>query len=436
MSRHRPSRPLSRPRMPSRRRFLRGLAGAAVAAPLLPSLAPRRLWAQAQEPPPRRLVCIYTPNGQHVDQWLPSGGETDFTLSPVLAPLAPFRDRLLILHGMRGSYGHEQGHSECLTGWPSNGDSFASPAGPSLDQLLAEDTGRATPLRSLELGVNTRSTASSVISYSSAGLGIPAVTSAGGAFDRVIAAGNVDPEAAERRRRRDQSVLDAVIDDYQQLQAQLGPEERRLLDAHLTLVREQEARLAEPIEASSCDVAAPVGGDLGPADSFAATCRHHIDTIAAAFTCDVSRVATLVLGRSGASTHYTWAGVNDDFHEIAHGNVAGAYDKFLAIQRWHAEQVAYLLERLAAIPEDGGSVLDNTAVLWTGELGLHRFTHLRDSVPIVLAGGAGGGLRGGRLLDLSGAHYHDLLLTLAHIMGRTDLTSFGERGTTVLSTLS
>ena len=132
--------------------------------------------------------------------------------------------------------------------------------------------------------------------------------------------------------------------------------------------------------------------------------------------CDAVRVATLVIGSSGDTTRYTWAGVDDDFHEVAHDNVAGAYDKFLAINSWHGAQFASLLTQLDAVQEaNGTTLLDNTIVMWTNELGMGNFTHNRFDVPIVLAGGQGI-LDTGRFLDLGGAHYHQLLFTLAVVL--------------------
>ncbi|WP_083457183.1 DUF1552 domain-containing protein [Sandaracinus amylolyticus] len=411
-----------------RRVFATGVAGAAISLPMLPSLLTR---AQPTTSP-LRFVCIYTPNGQHPDQWLPTGGERDFVLSPVLAPLAPFRDRLLVMHGAQGSHNHQHGHAECLTGAPGAPDSFV-PTGPSLDQLLAARSSRETAIPSLELAAGTDSNAASVISYAPGALPVPPVVDPRHAFDRLFLVANGDPAVLERLRAQRRSVLDGVIGEFTALEASLSPAERRVLDAHLTALREQERRLAEPVMVDACELppgpGAPSGGTFAMNDAV----RHHADTIAAAFACDLTRVATLMVGPSGSIRRYAWAGVDEDFHEIAHGNAVNAYDKLLAINRWHGEMVAHLCARLDAIPEGDGTVLDHTIVFWTNELGLQPFGHARSSVPLVVAGGTNV-LRTGRLLDLGGAHYHDVLLTLARVLG-LELDTFGTQGRTPITTV-
>ncbi|MDQ3036994.1 MAG: DUF1552 domain-containing protein [Myxococcota bacterium] len=418
-------------RRSGRRLFLGGVAGTAISLPFLPSLMSRTR-AQATGAP-RRFLCVYTPNGQHPDQWLPTGGERDFTLSPVLESLAPYRDRVAVLHGLRGSHNHMHGHAECLTGAPGADDSFV-PTGPSLDQLLAARTARETAIPSLELSAGTDSNATGVISYSPGVLPVPPVSDPRHAFDRLFLLASGDPAALERLRSQRRSVLDSLTSDFAELERALSAPERRVLDAHLGGLREQELRLAEPLMLDRCELppgpGAPSGGGAFPMND---AVRAHVDTIAAAFACDLTRVATLMIGGSGSTRRYGWVGVDEDFHEIAHNSSDNAYEKLLAINQWHGETFAYLLGKLDAIPEDDGTVLDHTVVLWTNELGLQPFGHARSSVPIVLAGGTDV-LRSGRFLDLSGAHYHDLLLTLARAMGM-EVETFGTEGRTPISTL-
>ncbi|MEO1272649.1 MAG: DUF1552 domain-containing protein, partial [Myxococcota bacterium] len=415
--------------------YLRGMAGAAIALPLYPSLFPSSLARANGAQNPCRLVTIYTANGHHIDLWTPTGSEREFTLSPVLAPLERHRNQLAILHHLEGNYGHFRGHAETLTGRPAGDDVWQPAGGPSLDQLLASTMRGVTQLPSLELGVDTGSSVTGIISFSEGGLPIPSVGSPRGAYDRLFNLASIDPDEADRRRQHKLSVLDFVMDDYRSLQGQLSAADRRVMDAHLTLLREHEAQLQMPIEVEACALPegpnAPTGGSEY---SFGESVRYHMDNIAAAFACDVTRVATVMIGRSGYSGRYTEAGVNDDFHEVAHGNTDNALAKYEAVDRWHAEQIAYLCDRLAAIPEGDGSVLDNTLIMWTSEIGLHDFSHHKSNHGVLLCGGAGNLLRTGRFLDMSGHHYHDLLYTLAHILG-AQVQGFGESGNTLLDTL-
>ena len=416
----------------SRRRLLLGTAGTALTIPFLPSLLPRSLRAAPNDPPPLRLVVVYTANGQHIDTWLPTGSETDFTLGGVLAPLTPHQAKINVVHGLVGTSGHQGGHSECLTGRPLEQQSQLPSAGPSVDQLIAKGLGDKLALASLQLGVDTINSAFSIISYTDATLGLPPQASARGAFERVAGVVDIDPAVAERRRAQSRSVIDSVLADYASIQPRLGADERVLLDAHLDLVREQEMRLKQPFMPIECGYLPSQVSDLDIPTTFLG----HIDTITAAFACDVTRVATLVVGQSGYPAHFEWAGVNADFHEAAHGVLPNATAVFAQANTWHAQMFAALLARLDAIPEAGGTLLDNTLVLWTNELGLHKHTHSKDDMGVVIGGAAGGYFKTGRYLNLGGAsHYHDLLLTMAHAMGRTDLTAFGDKGVKVIDAL-
>jgi hypothetical protein len=415
-----------------RRRFLVG-AGAALAIPFLPSLFRRELQA-APGTPPKRFVCLYSPNGQHIDSWLPQGTETSFAWSPVLQPLEKFASKVNVIHNLKGYSGHFDGHSECLTARPSGVENFFPSGGPSADQLLAQRLRSQTAIASLELGAGTQSNSSSIINYSAAALPIPNIGTPQGAFDRVWATVNVDPEEAARRQAQSKSVIDSVITDYQELQPQLAVAERRILDEHLTLLREKEKQLQAPVQVQQCDALVKPANQVF---SFDQTVQHHMDILVSALACDVTRVGTLMMGPSGSTQRYPFAGVDEDSHEVAHGAVPDAYNKMLKINQWHASMLAYLLEKMEAVKEmDGSTLLDNTVVFWTNELGLHQFTHSKDNMGVVLAGGCGGFFKTGRLIDAQRAHYHDLLLTMIHAMGFNDVGSFGTDGNKVIGQLT
>ncbi|MCC6624393.1 MAG: DUF1552 domain-containing protein [Deltaproteobacteria bacterium] len=417
----------------SRRALLRGLAGLA-AVPALRGLA--RLVApdgragldgaaRAAAPPgTKRLVVFYTGQGHLRDQFLsPAGG-----LGPALEPLAPFADRLLVLHNVKGSSGHYEGHAESLTGRP-NGETFTAAGGPSLDQRIAELHRGKTALPSLELGCHAGNGADGMIAYAASGLPIPAAQDPRGVFDRMFRLVNEDPAAAARRRAQDKSVLDVVKADLADASAGLSAEARRLLDAHATLVREQEQALASPVEVAACELgAAPVAGPEGRWD-YPTACRLQIENAALALGCDVTRVVTFMLGYAQNTTVHDWLGHSEDFHQIAHGSVADSEAKMLAIDRWQAAQLATLLGRLDAL-----GLYDDTAVVWLSELGLHRFDHLKSDSGMVIAGTAGGALRTGRVVDMGQAHHHDVLLTLGRALG-LDLERFGDEGTRALDAL-
>lgn len=410
----------------SRRSFLRAL-GAAAAVPFVQRLLPQVARA-ADAPPPKRMVVFYTGQGHIIDQFVPSGGAS---LGPALEPLAALRGKIDVLHNIEGTHGHYEGHAESLTGRP-NGETFTASGGPSLDQIIAERNRGQTILPSLELGVYAGSGADGMIAYSAAGLPIPCAGDPRGVFDRMFRTLNQDPAVAARRRAQDRSVLDAIAKDYGDIQGGLGVAARRLLDAHLTLVRAQEQALLQPVEVKACDLGtAPTAPSGEDGYDYPTTARLQMNNAVAALSCDVTRVVTIMLGYAQNTITHRWLGQTDDFHQIAHGSVADSAGKFLAVDRWQAGELAHMLGGL-----DTAGILDSSAVVWISELGLHQFDHLKGNAGVVLAGSAGGFLKtAGRTVDMGGAHYHDVLLTLGHAMGATNLTSFGEHGTQVLSQL-
>jgi hypothetical protein len=215
-----------------------------------------------------------------------------------------------------------------------------------------------------------------------------------------------------------------------------------LLDAHTSLLREQEQRLQrEESPRFSCMAGgAPPAATVDDKD-WPTRLRHHIDTIVGAFRCDATRVCTLMFGVSQEGTPYTWIGQRDSFHSVAHGDAPMAKEQHFMVRTWQAQQIASLLEGLDAIKEGERTVLDNTVLLWICELGYWPWNldrggrHLRTRVASMIVGDAGGYFGTGRVVDVQQSDYCNLLLTMAHAMGYQDLTSFGKLGTKPLAEL-
>jgi len=407
------------------------LAGAA-ALPFFGGLMSRIAGAQ-EGLHPLRLVLMFTGNGQHPDHWLPTstGDEAQFTLSPVLEPLAAHKDKLLLLHELAGEGTHSGGMSEATTGRPSRTGDGIPTGGPSIDQLFADRWRGSTPLPSLEVGVRPANDPYDHICYSARGLAIPPIGSPLGAYRKVFGVTNEDPRIAITRRAQNASVLDTIAGDLARITARIDAPSRRLLDEHLTLVREKEVELSGPYTPLQCDLhEAPTG------ESLVDTWRHHNDTIVSALRCGTTRVATLRAGGWGGieSGGYEEIGVNDGHHSVAHGTSNDPHRDLAAINRWHAEQLAYLIQSLDAVPEGGGTLLDHTVVVWLNELGLGDFNHhSRRDVHVVLAGGSAAGLKNGAFLSMGGANYHHFLFTLARALGANDLAGFGDHGDRILA---
>jgi hypothetical protein len=418
-----------------RRSVLRSALGAAIGLPWLEAMQPRVV--RAQESPIKRFVVMFSPNGTLPELWTPIGGETNFTLSPILAPLAEHRDDLVIIAGVdqqgAGGDSHQNGIGGMLTGSILNPGPFGGTMGPasgwaagqSIDQRVADVIGGETKLPSLELGVQVE-TADNLgrMCYRGSNQPVPPENDPAAVYARVFADLHTDPAILAAQRERQESILDTVIGEYERVTPSLGGADRQRLDAHLTTVRDIEARLTRQaaIGGAACSdpVLEPISAQAN--DSFPEVGALQLDLLAMAFACDITRVASLQWSTSGSNTRFTWLGMEEGHHDLSHlpDDDAVGIDKLTRINAWYAEQFAGLISRLKAIPEGDGSVFDSTLVLWVNELARGN-THSRKNAPYVLAGSAAGALQTGRFLRFEDARPHnDLLLSLLHVMDIPD----------------
>ena len=412
----------------TRRTLLRG-AGVAVALPMLEAMRPRL--ARAAAAPPKRFVSMFTANGTLYPQWVPTGTESSFTLSPILSPLEPYHGDLVVVSGLYqqggGGDGHQNGIGGMLTGQSLNPGPFQGGAnagaagwanGPSVDQKIASVIGGSTKLRSLELGVQIGSADDwGRMVYQSANQPLTPEDNPAQAYARLFGAAGTTPEALARLRARRRSVLDAVGAQFQAVSARVGAGDRARLDEHATALRDIELRLdAQARPSAACvDPGVPaLPKSLTDNDSFPAIGKLQMDILAMALACDLTRVASLQWSRSVSMTRFTWLTptITDAHHDLSHhgDDDAVAQEKLLRINTWYAAQLAYLLGKLATAEEtDGSRLLDSTLLLWSNELGKGN-AHSRALAPYVLAGKAGGALRTGRFLTYTGDPPHNNLL--------------------------
>lgn len=426
----------------SRRALLRGAGGIALALPFLDAMAD----SASAGPFPKRLIVFFTGLGTVKSAWSPTGTEADFTLGEILAPLAPFQDKLLVLEGldMESAYHgpgdpHQQGIAQALTGTElEEGDLFPYACNPSakvgwgggisVDQFLAKEIGQGTKLASLELGVQVQyANVSSRISYLGPGQPVPPEDDPRAAFARLFTDLSADPESLARLRAHRRQVLDAVMDDYGDLRGRLGGSDRAKVEHHLEAVQEIEKRLDAPGLIGGACAIPTLGDPLEPYvnDSYPALGRLQMDLLTMAFACDLTRVATLQWASTQAGKVFTWLGHNETHHQLSHSSTSDPVrqGQLIDIGKWHAEQLAYLLGKLAAVQEGTGTLLDNTLVLWCTDIAVGQ-THARRDMPYVLAGGAGGALETGRYLRYSGDYHNNLLVSICNAMG-VGVTSFG-----------
>jgi hypothetical protein len=403
----------------NRRTMLRGL-GAAVALPWLEALAPSRAVAAAARPPVR-LAFLFVPNGVRVSDWTPATTGSDFLLPPTLEPLAPVREKLLVLSGLTHDKGrangdgpgdHARGASTFLTGaQPCKTAGADIRVGVSVDQFAAQRIGKATRLPSLELGIDRGGNAgdcdsgyscaySNNISWRSPSTPAAKEIDPQAVFERLFGGGSTEADAGLRRRQARQSVLDFVLDDARRLHARLGAADRRKMDEYCSSLREVELR----IDRAAADHPNPAGmpRPTGIPREFRDHLRLMCDLLVLAFQTDATRIATFMFARDGSNRSYSFAAVPDGHHDLSHhqGNPE-KLAKLGKIDRFHVEQLAYLLQRLEAIREGEGTLLDHCAILYGSGLGDGN-RHNHDNLPVLLAGRAGGTIRAGRHVRFDG----------------------------------
>jgi hypothetical protein len=432
-----------------RRQFLRALGLGAAALPFVPLLDAHA----ASTPPPRRLVFFFNANGTIRESWLPKMVAGKLELSPIRAPLEKFKSKLLVIDGLSHKViieksdrdGHTAGMNTALTG---RNNKILDPKRPlhsmgtgiSVDQHLADLIGAKSKLRSLECGVQVEpySKEFAALSYRGSLQPILPENSPYRVFDRLFrnftAPGAAD-SAAEREALADrQRVLEAVSLDLEAMRGRLPQSDRIKMEAHISSVRAIEHSMVTGVGAASgsaCkkpELGAPI--DVWKNENIPAVARLQMDMMAMALACDLTRVGTIQFGRAGAPHRFMWLGKEfgtdpivgpacqaKGFHALAHREVdADSRAKLVRIHVWYAQQLAYFLEKLASIPEAGGTMLDNTAVVWLNELGTGG-DHSHRNTPWVIAGNAGGFFKTGQLASFPGEPHNRLLLSLCHAMG-------------------
>jgi hypothetical protein len=428
--------------MPSitRRGLLGGASAAALSLPFLSSLTSRSVRA-AEGDVAKRLLVFFTPNepiGR--DYWLPeTSGSTLTGLAPMMSALTPHMSQLLMVGDLemktRAIETHGAGHvgiGHMLTGRTvapyGTGAAEYWASGISVDQHVADALG----VDALTLGVRTGgANGNSRISYRDANQPVHPINSPIDAFDALFADAALPPDELAALRARRLSILDRVSGDLEGLTSKLPGEASEKIGIHLDLVRDLETKLASDVTVTCDPSPVPGGVDYGSNANFPLAARRQIDVMVQALACGLTDVASLQLGNSGGSDLTPlWSdegiNINVDAHTIAHEfNQTGgatAIANRVALETAFFNIFGYLLDQLAAIPEGDGTVLDNTLVLWTKNLG---HNHQGNEMLYLLAGGAGGALDSGRFVSFPDVAHNNLLLSVCQTMGLTD-TSFGD----------
>lgn len=402
-----------------RRTVLRGL-GASVALPLLDGMVPAltAMSRTAAAPKPRWGV-VYVPHGAVMDNWTPPMDGPGLELSRILQPLASFRDRLTVLSGLDHAPaaqlpgdpagGHGRITGAFLTGVhakPTEGADFE--AGQSVDQIAAERLGRETQLASLELGIGLPDFGGacdagfscayiSTLCWATPTTPLPMESRPRAVFERLFGDGQSTAPAARRARMdRDRSILDAVTAKIARLKTGLGTRDVAKLDDYLSAVRDVERRIQRAeadVDRELPVVARPVGGV--PA-SFEEHVKLMFDLQVVAYQADLTRVITFMMTPELTAQTYPELGVPDPHHALSHHeNNPESLEKLTKVQTFHADLFSYYLERLRATPDGDGTLLDQVMVLYGSGMSNSNLHNIQ-KLPLLLAGGAGGRLRGDR----------------------------------------
>src|SRR5215472_16945691 len=422
-----------------RRQFLKRAGISASALPFLVGLPSLGLASPAR--PRQRLIVMFTPNGTIPPSFWPEETGSEFTLKEILTPLEPFKSRVLILNGLANKVrgdgdNHMRGMSCLLTGielFPGNiqggSDTPAGWAsGISIDQELKnffqsrEET--RTRFGSLEFGVGVTDRADpwTRMSYGGPNQPIAPISDPYQMYQKLYG------QLKDKENLR--SILEDVRDDLKRVRKLVSAEDCRLLDQHESLVRQMEREVSEAGR-QKLRVGPPsleAGIAAAENDNVPRLSRMQIDLLVNSFVNDMARVATLQYTKSVGQARMNWLNIADNHHHLSHepDKDEAAQSKLIKINKWFCGELRYLLDKLSTTPEPGGSgtLIDNTMVVWTNELGKGNI-HTLDNIPFVLAGG-GFGFNMGRSMQFEKAPHNRLHLALAHAMGHK-LETFGKK---------
>ena len=407
-----------------RRTFLRGV-GASLALPLLDGMVPAfaAVRNSAAKPIPR-LFTGYVPNGVIMNQWTPADGEALTDLPATLQPLTPFKDKLLVVSGLadapafplpgEGTGDHVRAAATFLTGvHPKKTDGPDIRAGTSMDQIAAGVLGKETVLNSLELAIDPNELIgaceagwscayANTLSWRNPTNPLPMENQPRAVFERLFGdTDNTTPAARLARIQEDRSILDSLVHEVADFQRVLGPGDRTKVTQYLDAIRDIERRI-QFAEAQSHrelpELARPSGGIP---DTFEEHARMMVDLQVLAFQADLTRVITFMMSREVSPRTYPELGIPDPHHGLSHHqNRPEQMAKLAKLNQHHISQIAYFMEKLAATPDGDGTLLDQVLIQYGCGISDGN-QHLHVNLPVLVAGGAAGRIKGGRHLRVA-----------------------------------
>ncbi len=401
-----------------RRTFLRGL-GATLALPFLDAMVPAMAATTASAATPAtRLAFLYVPNGIIQKTWLPTKVGTGFEFASTMKPLEPFRNNLLVMSNLAQNGGRSLGdgagdHARAGASWltgihPKKTEGADIHAGISADQIAAAEFGKTTQLASLEIGLEEPNLAggcdsgyscayTNTISWRTPVSPNPMEVNPRAVFERLFGDGDsTDAASRMRRMNEDRSILDFVRGDVARLSPGLGARDKNKLDQYLDGIRDIERRI-QKAEQQSATMKLPVlERPSGIPDDFLEHAKLMADLMVVAFQTDMTRVVSFMIAREGSNRSYRSIGVSDGHHSVTHHqNDPEKIAKTIKINELHVQSFAYLLDRMKSTPDGDGTLLDHSMLLYGSSISDGN-AHTHNDLPLVLAGGASGQIKGGR----------------------------------------
>ena len=420
----------------ARRTVLRGM-GATIALPFLDGMVPafansRRIAAAL----PLRVGALYAPNGMNMQDWTPAAEGAAFELTPILQPLAPFRDRMVVLSGLannaadqlpgEGSGDHSRSSAAYLTGAHAKKTEGADlENGISMDQVAAREFRRHTQLASLELALEANDMAggcehgyscayTGTVSWASATTPLPMENDPRAVFERLFGSSDsTEREARLARLRMERSILDAVSERLAQLRKGLGASDRRKVTEYVDAVRDIERRIQVAEDQSNRELPV-VAQPAGVPPTYEEYAKLMFDLWALAWQCDLTRVTSFMYGREKSGRSYPEIGVPDPHHPLSHHqDRPDRLARLTKLNTFHMSLFAHFLEKLHAIREGDGRLLDRVLIVYGAGMSDSNMHH-HQNLPALLVGTGSGRVAGGRHVrvakDLPLANLHVTML--------------------------
>ena len=432
-----------------RRTVLQGL-GATMALPFLEAMVPA-FSLRAAPKIAHRFQTFYVPNGMAMEYWSPKGEGNAFELSPILEPLAEFRNQMLVLSGLHANwnYIHAGASGSFLTGTTRGGrNEVEIIADVSIDQLLAKQFARETQVASLELAMDAPANAGActgilscaythTISWKSPTQPLPMEYNPRAVFERLFGdSGNTERAAREARLRQHKSILDSVTEKLTSLKNELGPGDQVKVDEYTEAIRDVERRIQKAEEQR--DLELPwMEQPQGVPPVFEDHLALMMDLQLLALQSDLTRVISFMIGKEQSARPYPQIGVPEAHHPLSHhGDVPELIAHMSKINRYHTQLFSQYLAKLKATPDGDGSLLDHMTILYGS--GISNSTrHGGDNLPVLVVGGGAGTLKGGRhLVYTDKPSMANLLVTLMDKLGVPVDHVGGSTGRLALETLS